>query len=353
MGADDYAMLEKVGEGTFGQVFRAKHRTSGEVFALKKIRLKRAEDGIAPATLRELKSLQQLDHANVVRLVESFPHGSNLVLVLEFAPSDLARLLDSAQMRMCESDVKCVMLMLLRGVGACHASHILHRDLKPSNLLLTSRGVLKIADFGLARIHLHGKEMAPSGELYSHNVATRWYRAPELLFGARRYGTGVDMWAVGAIFAQLLSRAPLFPGDNDINQLFRVVAVLGTPTESVWPGVSELPDFMKIAFPETSPVPLSQVCRDASPAAIALLEKFIVYAPLERLGAVEAARHPFFSTDPPPSLPRELVANQTQTFARGIAPGMAPTVRSEVRVDNPFAPIDDPAIFPAVSGWQH
>lgn len=125
--AADYATLEKIGEGTFGQVFRAKHRRTGEVFALKKIRLRRAEDGLATAALRELKALQQLEHRNVVRLVESFPHGSALVLVLEHMQSDLARLLEHAPTRLCEADVKCLALMLLHGVAACHAHNIVHR----------------------------------------------------------------------------------------------------------------------------------------------------------------------------------------------------------------------------------
>lgn len=125
--AEDYTTLEKIGEGTFGQVFRAKLKRTGEVFALKKIRLKRVEDGISPATLRELKALQHLEHDNVVRLFDTFPQGSNVVLVLEYVQSDLARLLDGAPTRLCEADVKCLMLMLLHGIGACHESNIIHR----------------------------------------------------------------------------------------------------------------------------------------------------------------------------------------------------------------------------------
>ena len=125
--ADAYTTLEKIGEGTFGQVFRAKLKRTGEVFALKKIRLKRVEDGISLATLRELKALQHLEHDNVVRLFDTFPQGSNVVLVLEYVQSDLARLLESAPTRLCEADVKCLMLMLLHGIGACHERNIIHR----------------------------------------------------------------------------------------------------------------------------------------------------------------------------------------------------------------------------------
>jgi serine/threonine protein kinase len=127
-----YTTLEKIGEGTFGQVFRAKLKRTGKVFALKKVRLKRVEDGIAPATLRELKALQHIEHENVVRLVDTFPHGSNVVLVLEYVQSDLARLLEHSPTRLCESDIKCLSLMLLHGIAACHERHVIHRVRKPS-----------------------------------------------------------------------------------------------------------------------------------------------------------------------------------------------------------------------------
>lgn len=125
--AEEYRTLERIGEGTFGQVFRAKLKRTGEVFALKKIRLKRVEDGISLATLRELKALQHLEHENIVRLFDTFPQGSNVVLVLEYVQSDLARLLERAPTRLCEADVKCLMLMLLHGVRACHENNIIHR----------------------------------------------------------------------------------------------------------------------------------------------------------------------------------------------------------------------------------
>mmetsp|Transcript_14381 Transcript_14381/g.43738 ORF Transcript_14381/g.43738 Transcript_14381/m.43738 type:complete len:396 (-) Transcript_14381:81-1268(-) len=306
--ADRYAMLEKIGEGTFGQVFRAKDVTTGRVYAAKKVRLRRAEDGLSPATLREMKALQHIDHPNVVHLTDVFPHGSNVVLVLEYVPFDLSRLLDLAPERLRESEAKCIALMLLHGIAAMHDNNILHRDLKPSNLLITRQGVLKIADFGLARVHAHGKAPAPAHEPYSHQVATRWYRAPELLFGARRYGTGVDMWAAGAIIAHVLAHAPPFPGDNDIDQLFRVIGILGTPSERAWPGLSELPDYSKIAFPDLAPQPLSAICPDASPGALDLLAGLLVYSPDTRLTAREAATQPWLFVDPPPCLPRELAA---------------------------------------------
>lgn len=217
--------------------------------------------------------------------------------------------------------------------------------MKPSNLLLTSYGVLKIADFGQARLHTHGSALNPPNELYSHNVATRWYRAPELLFGARRYGTGVDMWAVGAIFGQLLQHSPLFPGENDIDQLFKVIHALGAPTELVWPGVSELPDFAKVVFPDSPPMPLETLCPDASPLALLLLGELIVYSPARRLSAHTATIHGFFLADPPPGLATQLPVPRGGAAARrgAIAPGRR-------AADEALAPINDPIEFPWARG---
>lgn len=175
------------------------------------------------------------------------------------------------------------------------------QDLKPANLLLAPEGVLKIGDFGLARVHTPHH----TGN-YTHQVATRWFRAPELLFGARRYGHGVDLWAVGAIFGELLHHAPLFPGENDIDQIYRVLQVMGTPTDANWPGVRELPDYAKITFPSLKPLPMRTLLPNASPAALDLLAKFLVYDPARRISAEDALMDPYFFSEPLPAEPHEL-----------------------------------------------
>jgi hypothetical protein len=182
--AELYTTLEKIGEGTFGQVFRAKLKRTGEVFALKKIRLKRVEDGISPATLRELKALQHLEHDNIVRLFDSFAQGSNVVLVLEYVQSDLARLLEGAPTRLCEADVKCLMLMLLHGVGACHECSIIHRVRAYAAVLLSHSSLGRIPHLRSRRARLP-RTLAPRAQPrhYSH--------APEsgpLLIRARSQG---------------------------------------------------------------------------------------------------------------------------------------------------------------------
>ncbi|RHY27072.1 hypothetical protein DYB32_007068 [Aphanomyces invadans] len=191
------------------------------------------------------------------------------------------------------------MYMLLRGVECCHTQQILHRvraylhreaapllhhsqqDIKPSNLLLDQHGVLKLSDFGLATVYT-----GPERE-YAHQVATRWYRSPELLFGSRTYNHKVDMWAVGVVFAELLQHAPLFPGMNDIDQIFRVMQVLGSPT---WPGMADLPDYHKVSFPVFSPLPLETLFADTDSIALDLLKHLLVYDPSQRLDAAEVCR---------------------------------------------------------------
>ena len=288
-------------------VFKAKHIQSGHHVALKKIALRKIEDGIPNNILREVKTLMALEeHPNIVRLFEVFPQGMGFVLVFEFMLSDLSEVLRNHQVQPSESQIKCYMLMLLQGVSHCHRHNIIHRDLKPANLLLSSTGHLKIADFGLARVHC----LAEDRPQYSHQVATRWYRPPELLYGARVYDEGVDLWGVGCILGELINSSPLFPGENDIDQLCCVTRILGTPNEQVWPGLSDLPDYKKITFPDLPPIPLHKIVPDAAPLALDLLESFLVYVSKEsflvyvskeRLPAARALIHPYFFSDPIPA----------------------------------------------------
>ncbi|XP_032094849.1 cyclin-dependent kinase 20 isoform X3 [Thamnophis elegans] len=230
---DQYSILGRIGEGAHGIVFKAKNIETGETVALKKVALRKLEDGIPNQALREIKALQEIEeNQHVVQLKDVFPHGTGFVLVFEYMLSDLSEVIRNSEQPLTEAQVKGYMLMLLKGVAFCHANSIMHRDLKPANLLISSTGQLKIADFGLARVFT-----SDGDRLYSHQVATRWYRAPELLYGARKYDEGVDLWAVGCIFAELLNNSPLFPGENDIEQLCCVLRVLGTPNQKTWPAL--------------------------------------------------------------------------------------------------------------------
>nr|XP_005904143.1 PREDICTED: cyclin-dependent kinase 20 isoform X3 [Bos mutus] len=257
---EQYCILGRIGEGAHGIVFKAKHVETGEIVALKKVALRRLEDGIPNQVLREIKALQEIEDSQyVVQLKAVFPHGAGFVLAFEFMLSDLAEVVRHTQRPLAQAQVKSYLQMLLKGVAFCHANNIVHRDLKPANLLISASGQLKIADFGLARV------FSPDGNrLYTHQVATR---------------------AVGCILGELLNGSPLFPGENDIEQLCCVLRILGTPNPQVWPEITELPDYNKISFKEQAPVPLEEVLPDASPQALDLLGRFLLYPPQQRISA--------------------------------------------------------------------
>ncbi|VDL34814.1 unnamed protein product [Hymenolepis diminuta] len=260
---DKYTILSRIGEGAHGVVLKGQHKDTGELVALKKVPLKKLDEGIPHTALREIKALQLTSfHPNIVRLREFFPHGVGFTLVFDYMFSDLSEILRSIESRLCEGKVKTYMIMLLRG------------DLKPANLLIDSKGVLKIADFGLARLFSHDES-----RLYSHQVATR---------------------AVGCIFGELINNSPLFPGENDIEQLWFVIRVLGTPTEKNWPGLSRLPDYNKITFTYCKPVALEDILLSPSHLAVDLLEKFLNYDQSKRISAEMALLHDYFLTEPLP-----------------------------------------------------
>uniref|UniRef100_UPI003AAAA085 cyclin-dependent kinase 20 isoform X2 n=1 Tax=Centroberyx gerrardi TaxID=166262 RepID=UPI003AAAA085 len=280
-GMEQYSILGRIGEGAHGIVFKAKHIETGETVALKKVALRRLEDGIPNQALREIKALQEIeDNQHVVKLKDVFPHGTGFVLVFDFMLSDLSEVIRNSQRPLTPAQVKGYMMMLLKGVAFLHHNNIMHRDLKPANLLISSSGHLKIADFGLARLFSQQAE-----RLYSHQVATR---------------------AVGCIFGELLNSSPLFPGENDIEQLCCVLRVLGTPNQDVWPEIVELPDYNKITFKENPAIPLEEIVPDTSPQAVHLLYKFLVYPSKQRCSASQALLHPYFFCSPLPAHHSEL-----------------------------------------------
>lgn len=301
---DKYNIRGRIGEGAHGIVLLAKRINTGKLVALKKVMIRRLEDGIPNTALREIKALQEIDeHSNIVKLRTVFPHGNGFVLVFDYMHSDLSEVLRTNVLT--GAQVKSYMVMLLRGVAYCHDLNIMHRDLKPANLLINEHGRLKIADFGLARVFGEGRDDEQERQ-YSHQVATRWYRAPELLYGARVYDQGIDMWAVGCTMAEMINNSPLFPGENDIDQLGTVFRVLGTPNADTWPALSTLPDYNKIQFEDMPPVPLEDVVCEAPPSAIALLSRTLIYNSKERISAHEALLQPYFFTEPLPAHHSEL-----------------------------------------------
>jgi len=184
--------------------------------------------------------------------------------------------------------VKSYLFQLLSGINYCHSHRIIHRDLKPQNLLIDQNGSLKLADFGLARAY------CVPFRTYTHEVVTLWYRAPEVLLGSKEYAAPLDMWSAGCIFAEMVTKRPLFPGDSEIDQIFRIFRTLGTPGEEEWPGVTKLPDY-KPTFPKWKKQSLGQNLPNIDPQGLDLLKQMLIYQPSKRISAKEALQHPYFN----------------------------------------------------------
>jgi len=284
---DKYEKLQKIGEGTYGVVYKAKHRETAQLVALKKIRLENEDEGIPSTAIREISILKEMLHPAIVSLLDVVNYDNKLYLVFEFLDQDLKKYMDSVT-SISPALVQSYCQQLLQGLTFCHQRRIVHRDLKPQNLLIDKKGTLKIADFGLARAFC-----VPVRQ-YTHEVVTLWYRAPEILLGSATYSIPVDMWSAGCIFAELLTKKPIFPGDSEIDQLFKIFRQLGTPTEDIWHGCTSLPDY-KPSFPKWRKQELSKIFENTHPAAIEVLEKMLMYEPAQRISSREALKHPYFS----------------------------------------------------------
>ncbi|KAJ8949512.1 hypothetical protein NQ314_008205 [Rhamnusium bicolor] len=284
-----YEKLEKIGEGTYGTVFKAKNRESHEIVALKRVRLDDDDEGVPSSALREICLLKELKHKNIVRLYDVLHSDKKLTLVFEHCDQDLKKYFDSLNGDIDLDVVKSFMYQLLRGLAFCHSHNVLHRDLKPQNLLINKNGELKLADFGLARA------FGIPVKCYSAEVVTLWYRPPDVLYGAKLYTTSIDMWSAGCIFAELANAGrPLFPGSDVDDQLRRIFKLLGTPTEETWSDMSQLPDYKP--FPAYQPnMSLSQVVPKLGNRGRDLLQRLLVCNPMGRISADDAMAHQYFS----------------------------------------------------------
>jgi len=288
---DRYLKMEKVGEGTYGVVYKAKDLVTGDIVALKKIRLDAEDEGVPSTAIREISLLKELAHPNIVRLVNVLLIENKLYLVFEFLDKDLRKYSDIVKKNMHKMLIKSYLYQLLKGIYFCHQHRVLHRDLKPQNLLIDRKGNLKIGDFGLARA------VGIPIRTYTHEVVTLWYRAPEILLGGRQYSTPVDVWSIGCIFAEMVTCSPLFPGDSEIDQLFKIFRCLGTPNEETWPGVSSFKDY-KPTFPQWTGNHLAKQVPGIEPLGLDLLKRMLVYEPSKRISAREALQHEYFKDLP-------------------------------------------------------
>ncbi|CAN4123949.1 unnamed protein product [Withania somnifera] len=301
---DEFERLNRIDEGTYGVVYRAKDKKTGEIVALKKVKMEKEREGFPLTSLREINILLSLHHPSIVDVKEVVVGSSldSIFMVMEYMEHDLKALMETMRQPFSQSEVKCLMLQLLNGVKYLHDNWVLHRDLKTSNLLLNNQGELKICDFGLAR--QYGSPLKP----YTRLVVTLWYRAPELLLGATQYSTAIDMWSLGCIMAEMLSKEPLFNGKTEVDQTDKIFRILGTPNETIWPGFSELPG-VKVNFVKHQFNNLRNKFQNAtaftgkpvlSEAGLDLLNKLLTYDPEKRITADAALNHVWFREVPLP-----------------------------------------------------
>lgn len=286
---NDFIKFEKIGEGTYGVVYKGKNRKTGQHVALKKIRLENEEEGVPSTTVREISLLKELSHPNIVRLEDVIMESGRLYLVFEYLDMDLKKYIERLGdgNYLAPDVVKSYVYQITLAVLYCHKRRILHRDLKPQNLLVGPNGIIKVADFGLGRAY------GVPFRVYTHEVVTLWYRAPEVLLGTLKYSCPIDVWSIGCIFAEMTTKKPLFQGDSEIDQLFRIFRILRTPTEETWPGVTKLPDY-KPTFPKWTQDNLSSCMKKLEPEGLDLLRKMLTYSPADRITAKNAILHPYF-----------------------------------------------------------
>ncbi|QRV97620.1 cyclin-dependent kinase [Ceratobasidium sp. AG-Ba] len=294
-----YERLNHIEEGTYGVVFRARDKETGEIVALKKLKLDEEKNGFPITSLREVMALMVCKHEHVVG-VREIVVGDTLTqvfIVMDFIEHDLKQLLTQMPKPFLQSEIKTLLRQLISAVAHCHANWVLHRDLKTSNLLMNNRGQIKVADFGLARTF--GDPLGDMTQL----VVTLWYRAPELLLGEAAYSTAVDMWSVGCIFGELLLHEPLFQAKGEMELLSMIFKLLGHPDETSWPGFSKLPLARTVNISAGWPSTLRTRFPHLTRAGLDLLSSLLAYDPSQRISAEDALNHPYFFESPLPKHP--------------------------------------------------
>ncbi|XP_055725195.1 cyclin-dependent kinase 4-like isoform X1 [Salvelinus fontinalis] len=287
-----YEPVAEIGGGAYGTVYKARDLENGQFVALKSVRVQTDQDGLPISTVREvalLKRLEQFDHPNVVKLMDvcatlRTDQETKVTLVFEHVDQDLKTYLAKAPAPgLPSSSIQDLMRQLLCGLAFLHSNRVVHRDLKPENILVTSRGQVKLADFGLARIYSYHMALTPV-------VVTLWYRPPEVLLQST-YATPVDIWSTGCIFAEMFRRKPLFCGDSEVDQLGKIFNVIGLPPEEEWPADVTL---SRHNFSPISPRPITDYAPEINKQGTELLLKMLTFDPLRRISALNALEHPYF-----------------------------------------------------------
>lgn len=306
-----YKATAKIGQGTFGEVWKAKCTVTGRVVALKKVLMENEREGFPITALREIKILQQLKNENIVELIEicrtkpdhRTKKRPEIHLVFEFCEHDLAGLLTNKQMNFSIGEKKKVIQQLFEGLYVIHKNKILHRDMKAANILINRKGILKLADFGLARPFSIPKPNQPNK--YTNRVVTLWYRPPELLLGERNYGPAIDVWGAGCVMAEMWTRTPIMQGKVEQDQLQKIQKLCGGINPETWPGVEKLELYKKLILPNdvrNSNRILTTRLRTYMPDkhALNLIDQLLTLKPENRIDCDTALNHDFFWTDPMP-----------------------------------------------------
>ncbi|PIA47815.1 hypothetical protein AQUCO_01400421v1 [Aquilegia coerulea] len=290
--AELYDKLDKIGQGTYSNVYKARDRDTGKIVALKKVRFDTSEPESIRFMAREIMILRHLNHPHVIKLegLATSRMQYSLYLVFEYMQTDLSRVISRPDGRLTEPQVKCYMLQLLSGLQHCHERGILHRDIKGSNLLIDKHGTLKIADFGLANYY-NPNQKRP----LTSRVVTLWYRAPELLLGSTDYGFGIDLWSAGCLMAEMFAGRPIMPGRTEVEQLHRIFKLCGSPSEEYWKKL-KLPTSFRP--PQPYKPSLVEAFRDFPECSMGLLTVLLALDPSYRGTALSALQSEFFTTSP-------------------------------------------------------
>lgn len=300
--ADSFEKLDKIGQGTYSSVYRARDLETGKIVALKKVRFVNVDPESVRFMSREILILRRLDHPNVMKLegLVTSRVSCNLYLVFEYMEHDLAGLAGSQKVKFTEAQIKCFMQQLLRGLEHCHNRGVLHRDIKGSNLLIDNNGTLKIGDFGLATFYRTNQKQP-----LTSRVVTLWYRPPELLLGATDYGPTVDLWSAGCILAELFAGKPIMPGRTEVEQLHKIFKLCGSPSEAYWKR-SKLPHATIFKPQQPYKRTVAETFKDFPATALALLDILLAFEPLSRGSTTSALQNEFFTKKPLPCDPSML-----------------------------------------------